>query len=257
MKDRYGFWFWLKWITWFVGSFVVSSAAWTVLMRAIFHEITGPELEITWCVSVFGSWFLLIIPFMRKKEQIWKRLNEDQERSVNAWSLGMGTFIGLLIAVCFSWSLLLRDAVQIPGLDARWVKNVFSTWLLLLIPLFFYMYRQADRIFLKAHERQTYTPRYKNFYVEPAKRLLPKAIIEKLKKIPETLPQAHVVHALLKNGQTMPNVFIKFRREIAGIYDQETLSFEASEIIDIEPVDSAKLAGFEETRWLRVDVHPN
>src|SRR5437773_125999 len=109
LQDRYGFLFWLKWILWFAGSFIISAIFWTLLIKGIFHEIKGPELTLTWAVSVFGSWFILVIPFMRKKEQIWKRLNSDQEKAVDAWLLGMGVLIGLLIASSFGWSFVFRS----------------------------------------------------------------------------------------------------------------------------------------------------
>ena len=85
IKDRYGFLFWLRWIFLFAGSFVASALLWTQLFKSLFGAVAGPELTFTWVIAVFGSWFLLIIPFMRKKEQIWKRLNDDQEHAVDAW----------------------------------------------------------------------------------------------------------------------------------------------------------------------------
>ncbi len=252
-KDRYGFWFWLRWIVWFAGSFIVSAVFWTMLMKNFFHEITGPELQVTWAVSVFGSWFLLVIPFMRKKEQIWKRLNQDQERAVTISFQGAGIFIGLWIAACFFWSFSMRPAIRNYGLDREWTKNVFITWLVLLIPFLIWMYRRADAIFRRAHARQTYAPRHKSIYIDLKGRRLPKNIAEKLKDIPETLPGAHLVHVTLKNGDKVPHVFIKFRREIAGIYGREELGFEAAEITEIRGIDPKEFPAYEESKWLRLD----
>ena len=99
LKDRYGFLFWLRWIVSFAGSFVVSAAAWTFALQYAFGPIRGAELLITWTVAVFGSWFILVIPFMRKKERIWKRLNTDQESAVDAWLIGsVGSCSGLRAA---------------------------------------------------------------------------------------------------------------------------------------------------------------
>ena len=192
LKDRYGFFFWLKWILWFAGSFIIAVIFWTTVMQIAFGRIEGKELTITWSVAVFGSWFLLVIPFMRKKEQIWKRLNDDQEKAVDAWLLGMGLFIGLLIASAFFWSFWLRGNL--------WLKYVFATWLVILFPLLILMYRQADRIFKTAVVRQTYVPQFKSVTIEPSKRLLPQKMAEKIRTFAPTLSSGHVVTAVLKSG---------------------------------------------------------
>ena len=118
---------------------------------------------LTWTVAVFGSWFILVIPFMRKKEQIWKRLNDDQEKSVDAWLTGVGIFIGAFVTSSFLWALVLKDRIvpNTPGLDPLWLKAVFSSWLVILIPLLVWMYRSADSIFRIANERQTREPAFR------------------------------------------------------------------------------------------------
>ena len=156
IQDRYGFLFWLKWILWFAGSFIFAAVCWTALMKRLFVSIQGPELTLTWIVAVFGSWFILVIPFMRKKEQIWKRLNQDQERAVDAWFIGMSVFIGLLLASSLAWSIAYKDrlhSIAGHGMDMLWAKAVFSSWLLILIPFLVLMYRSADKIFKDAAER--------------------------------------------------------------------------------------------------------
>lgn len=253
-KDRYGFWFWLRWILWFAGSFVASAASWTLLMTRIFGKIQGPELEITWCAAVFGSWFLLVIPFMRKKEQIWKRLNDDQEKAVDASFGGMSLLIAALIAASLFWSFRMREAVLADGLNRVWMKNVGGTWLLALLPLLVLMYRRADVIFRLADERQNYKPGYQRAVVSIVERTLSPEISERLKKLPETLPHGHVVTVILKDGQKISNVFIKYRREIAGIYDRSELGFRSSDIGDVEPMKTEEWSVCEESKWFRFDV---
>jgi hypothetical protein len=51
----------------------------------------------------------------------------------------------------------------------------------------------------------------------------------------------------------VPDVFIKFRREIAGIYGREALGFEVTEITEIEGIDPKELPPYEESKWLRID----
>ena len=253
-KDRYGFWFWLRWIVWFAGSFIAAAAAWTILFKFFFGKITGPELEITWSVTVFGSWFLLVVPFMRKKEQIWKRLNDDQEKAVDLWLRAMALFIGTLAATCFLWTLSSRSEIVEPGLQTRWAKKVFGTCLAVLVPFLIYFYRKADALFSRAHARQTYSPRYRSLRVPIEKRTLPGTLSEALKKIPETLPNSHVADARLKDGREILDIFIKFRREIAGVYARETFDFEASDIVELKAADPGRWPVSEESGWLRVDV---
>ena len=255
-KDRYGITFWLKWIFWFAGSFIVAAVVWTALMKRLFGVIEGAELMMTWVVSVFGSWFILVIPFMRKKEQIWKRLNDDQERAVDAWLLGVGVFIGLLVTSLFTWSWVFKDRVidlGQKGLDPLWVKSVFSSWLVILLPFLVLMYRKADLIFKTAMERQTYTPKFKSVSIEKSKRLLPDSMTEKLKKIPQTLRGGHVVTLILKNGQKVPNVFILNFQEILGVYDRENYDFSPMDISNVESIPLDKLPAYDERKWLRLD----
>lgn len=253
-KDRYGFWFWLRWILWFAGSFVISAAFWTILLIRTFGEIKGPELEITWSSAVFGSWFLLVIPFMRKKEQIWKRLNDDQEKAVDAWFQGMSILIAALVADTLFWSLRMREAVTAPGLDRLWIKNAGGMWLVALVPLSILMYRRADVIFRRANQRQNYSPGYQRTTVPIERRTLTPEISDQLKKFPETLPHGYVVTVTLKDGRTIPHVFIKYRREIAGVYARNELGFEPLDIRSVEPTKVEDWPAIDESRWLRFDA---
>ena len=254
VKDRYGFFFWLTWILWFAGSFVLAAVFWTLLMKKLFGEIFGAELTMTWVVSVFGSWFLLVIPFMRKKEQIWKRLNEDQERSVDAWFRAMSLFIGFLAASLFFWTWKLFPEISgSVGMHASWMKAVFVSWLLILVPFLIFMYRQADNIFKTAEVRQIYTPKFKSTYVEPSRRLLSDQIVQQLKNIPAVLRDGHLVHAKLKDGRRVTNLFIFKGREVLGIYDAASFDFSAQDIVSIEPLYKEGLSTFDEQKWLRID----
>lgn len=253
LKDRYGFWFWLKWILCFAGSFIAAAFFWTFVLERLFGPIAGPELEITWSITVLGSWFLLVIPFVRKKEQIWKRLNEDQERSVDAWFQGMSFLIAAGVASTLFWSFRMREAVLLEGFDREWLKRVGGTWLVALIPVSIFMYRRTDFIFLRADLRQNYKPGYQRATVPLEKRELSVEISRQLKKIPETLPHGHVVNVILKDGHKIPNVFIKYRREIAGVYDRPELGFETTDVASVEQMKAGEWSVAEESKWLRVD----
>lgn len=259
MKDRYGFGFWLGWIVWFAGSLILASLVWTVLIERLFGTIRVTELKIMWSVCVFGSWFILLTPFMRKKEQIWKRLNDDQERAVDAWLVAINGFILLFAVAAFFWTWQLRtvllDADRVPGmLDAGWAKRVFGTWLVLFLPFLVWMYRQADKIFKTAVEHQTpREPLFKKHYIERARRRIHASLSTRLKEIPQTLPGGHIVTAVLRDGRRITNVFILNHAEVLGVYDREVFDFTGADIVDLSVIRLEELPTYEEAKWLRLD----
>lgn len=254
LQDRYGFRFWLGWILWFAGSLVLSAAAWTAGMQMLWGSIRGPELTLTWALAVFGSWFLLVIPFMRKKEQIWKRLNDDQEKALDAWLKAMGLFIGLLILSALFWSYYHRVLLTAPdhrAVSGLWLKQVAATWMVLFLPFLVWMYKKADNLFQVASARQTIKASFQSTMVERSKRLLSEEIQKKIKNVPPTLPRGHVLTLQLRNGERVPHVFVIDGREILGLYDRETIHFEAGDVEDIAVEKDIPV--FEESKWLRLD----
>lgn len=256
-RDPYGFWFWLRWISWFASSLILAAIFWTAVLNFFFGEIQAVELLITWSIAVFGSWFVLLIPFIRKKEQIWKRLNADQEDAVDAWLGTMGLFVGFCVAISLGWSLILKERVMTAhseGLDKVWFKAVLGSWLTLMIPFLIFMYRKADAIFKTAVAHQTGThEKPKMVFRERDRRLLPDQIAVRLKNLPETLPQGHVVTVILRDGRRIQNVFILNSSEILGVYNHSGLDFESRDILDIECTSSDQLPVYEESKWLRFE----
>ena len=177
-KQVFGFRFWLMWILWFAGALLGAALFWTALATACFGRISEPEIVLTWSMAVFGSWFVLLTPFMRKKEQIWKRLNQDQEKAVDAWLGALGFFIGLLVASSFFWSWKLKGLV-FSASPARfhplWCKAVFSSWLFFTFPFLIFLYRKANSLFKNAVIRQFENPvKFRSAFVDRSRRLLPR-----------------------------------------------------------------------------------
>lgn len=253
-KDRFGFLFWLGWMTWFAASFLGSAAVWTFFLTWLFGSLEGEELTVTWSVAVFASWFMFLIPFMRKKEQIWKRINGDQERSLRLWFWGMGTFLSTAIVSSIFWSWKYRLDFGASGLYGPWSKAVFGTWLLMLLPFLAFMYRQADRIFKDAVMRQSQAgPRFRTVLIEKSKRLLTPDLCRKIRQTKPVMPEGHVVACILKDGRKIPNVFVVRGQEILGLYDRLTMDFSGEDIHDIEGGASKELPAYEEEKWLRLD----
>jgi hypothetical protein len=252
-RDRFGFQFWLFWILSFAGSFLISAGFWTFLIGRVLGDLSEPEILVTWALSVFGSWFLILTPFMRKKERIWKRLNTDEEKAVDVWLAGMGLFVALLIAACFFWSWKMRAQIfETRSIDGLWARNVFATWLAVMMPFLIFLYKRADQIYQAAVKRQKHLgPKFQTAFLDQSKRKLAADMAQKLKSFPETLHDGHVVNVLLKDGRKIPDVFVFRGDEILGIYNAEAPSFEAQDIADIEPVES--LPAYDESKWLRLD----
>lgn len=255
LKDRYGFFFWFRWIITFAGSFLIAAIAWTLTLQAFFGPIRGGELTFTWIVAVFGSWFILVTPFMRKKEQIWKRLNDDQEKAVDAWLGGISMFVGLLIACAIFWDFRFYARVtEDLAFDGGWAKAVIGSWLVLTLPFLAILYRQADRIFKNAVVRQTYSPNYKSHRVDASYRQIPPALAEKLKKAKPTIPGGHLATLFLRNGRRVDHVFILHAREVAGIYDHPELDFNMQDIQDIVVTPPQQWPTFHEAKWTRFNL---
>lgn len=256
-QDRFGFAFWLGWILYFIGSLTAVSVFWTWAISRVTGEISGNELTLTWCIAVFGSWFFLLIPFIRKKEQIWKRLNKDQEKATDVWLMTVAAFIGLLVASALFWSWYYRAAITAEHeglLHPRWSKAVFGSWLFFLMPFLILMYRRTDQIFREATRRQLQRgPVFATAFVEKAKRTLPSRFKDKVAGFPETLKDGHIVRLSLKDGRTVSDVFIFRKSEILGIYGQSSMDFSAEDISDLEAVPANEITGYEEEKWLRLD----
>lgn len=255
---NYGFTFWLQWILWFGGSLLAAALFWTFLLTSLFGAIQNTEIVITWGVGVFGSWFLLLTPFMRKKEQIWKRLNQDQEKAVDVWLLGIGVFIFAVMLALIFWGWFYKAEIlrEHSNLYGSWLKSSGLTILILNLPLLLWMYRKADRIFQDAVIRQTAKgPAFKTAFVEQEKRLLSQPLREKISTYPETLSGGHVVRFRLKNGREIPHAFVIQNRELLGLYDFEKMDFTVEEIVDAMPLKPEELPAYDETKWLRLDTN--
>lgn len=255
-KDPFGFKFWLGWILSFAGCFFASAALWTLFMAWVFGTIEGAELTLTWCVAVFGTWFLFLAPFMRKKERIWKRLNHDQEKAADLWLKGMVFYIGVLIVSSLTWSVVFRSGLHRSGggLYGPWLKAVLATWLLTLIPFLVVMYQKADLLFKEAHARQTSRgPKFQSTLIEKAVRQLPPAIADQISGFPEMLENGRIVTLKLKDGREIQDVFVINSREVIGLYGRDSMDFKTEDVIDVRAVDAQSLPAYEETRWLRLD----
>ncbi len=173
------------------------------------------------------------------------------------------TILTFFVAAYF-WTWFIARYVgrmQDSGMPVLWVVAVFGTWMLMLVPLIVLMYNKVDKTYEDARIRretesmtrlQKYAP-YRGEFVEETKRRIGESLVAKLREYPEVLKRAHLVHARLRDGRRVENIFIYDKKEMLGVYDRERLDFDPSEIVDVEPVDIQNLPAYEEAKWLRLD----
>ena len=145
------------------------------------------------------------------------------------------------------------------GAPALWVTAVFGTWMLFLVPLIIVMYNKVDKAYedaritreTAAFQKTKSEFKIRSILIEESKRLLKPALSQKLKQLPEIIKKGHLVTAILKDGRRIENVFVMAKREVLGLYDQESLSFEIGDIVDFEP--AAEIPDFKAGKWLRLD----
>ncbi len=257
------FW-WLLWIVIAAGSFILSALFWTWFLQMVLGEIKGPLPTILWAGAVFGSWLVTMIPIIRAKERYWNRLSSQDETNVTWWIGWIALTIATFFASAGFWTwFLAREGKTIhETANARfWVFSVFGTWMVALVPLIVVMYQKVDRAYEMARKRREESEgkqaRPKTVFIDYSKRLLDDTLAQKLKKIPATLrrgrERGHLVTAVLKDGRRFSNLFVANHKEVLGIYGHENLPFDVKEIVDVEPTEVEKVAGFNEEGWLRLD----
>ncbi|OGW82453.1 MAG: hypothetical protein A3C47_03720 [Omnitrophica bacterium RIFCSPHIGHO2_02_FULL_51_18] len=191
--------------------------------------------------------------------------NGNEGQSTVLWWIGwiLLTILSFFVS-CYFWTGFIAKNVggmDKPGVPVLWVTAVFGSWMVLLVPLIVLMYSKVDKAYEDARiaretaalDKAKTAFRVRSVFVEPKKRILTKALSQKLKQFPETLKKAHLVTATLKNGRRVENVFVVYRREVLGVYDRDSLDFEIKDIADLERADLGRLPDFKSEKWLRLD----
>ncbi len=261
-----GIWFWLKWILVAIGGFTASLFFWNwLLLDRLKADFKNPQIAIAWMVAVFGTWFITLIPLMKKKETVMGHMDKQDESTVTWWLIWISLTIGSFFAAVWFWTPFIAErfgSVRNSTTSLLWVIAVFGSWLVALIPLMIFMYYKVDKAYEDARIRREFRSKNQNdkdpvkikaLYLEPAKRKLSRELTEKLKKIPRTIRNGHLVTAILKDGRKIEHVFISDRKELLGVYDQQDLTFQVQDITDLEPTDLTHPPDFTQKIWLRLD----
>ncbi|OGW84565.1 MAG: hypothetical protein A3C35_05130 [Omnitrophica bacterium RIFCSPHIGHO2_02_FULL_46_11] len=259
-----GIWFWLKWILTAIGGFTLSVLFWNwLLLRQLKADFHNPQIAIGWMVAVFGTWFVTLIPLMKKKETVMGHMDKQDESTVTWWLIWISLTIGSFFLAVWFWTPFIASrfgSIKNPTTSLLWVVAVFGSWLVALIPLMIVMYYKVDKAYEDARiRRELKAEKFKDpvkikaVFIEESKRRLPKEVSEKLKKTPQTIKGGHLITAILKDGRKIKNVFISRGKEILGVYDQEELTFEGADIANFETADLTSPPDFTQKIWLRLD----
>ena len=263
-KNTAGIWFWFKWILTTIAGFTAALFFWNwVFFDRLKGNFKDPRVAIGWIVLVFGTWFVTLIPFMKKKETVMGHMDKQDESTVTWWLIWISLTIGSFFLAVWLWTPVIASrfgSVRDPTTSILWIVAVFGTWLVVLTPLMVFMYRKVDKAYEDARiRREIRTEQFKDpvkiraGFVEKEKRRLAKPLTKKLKKIPQTIKGGHLVTAILKDGRRMEHVFVAGGKELLGIYGQDELPFEAQDILDVEPTDLTRPPDFTQKVWLRLD----
>ncbi len=259
-----GIWFWLRWILITIGGFLLSLFFWNWFffsqLKADFKE---PRVAICWMIAVFGTWFVALIPLMKKKEVVMGHMDKQDESTVTWWLIWISFTIGSFFIAVWFWTPFIAakfGSIRHGSTTLLWIVAVFGTWLVILTPLMVLMYWKVDKAYEDARIRRELRNepvkdpvKIRAVFVDKAKREIPKILSEKLKNIPDTIRGGHLVHCTLKDGRKMQNVFIAKKKEILGLYDQTELTFEARDLLDLELADLTHPPDFTQKIWLRLD----
>jgi hypothetical protein len=259
-----GIWFWLKWILVAIAGFTGSMLFWNWLFfKQLNADFQNPQMAIGWLVAVFGTWFVTLIPLMKKKETVMGHMDKQDESTVAWWIIWISLTIGSFFLAVWFWTPFIAKhfgSIKNPTTSLIWVIAVFGTWLVVLIPLMIFMYQKVDKAYEDARiRRESRAAKFKDpvkiraVFIEESKRQIPKILTDQLKKIPQTIKGGHLITAILKDGRKIEHVFIARAKEVLGIYGAEELTFGAQDISGFEPTDLTHPPDFTQKTWLRLD----
>ena len=259
-----GIWFWLKWIALAIGGFTVSVLFWNwLLLDLLGADFKSPHVAISWMAAVFGTWFVILIPLMKKKEKVMGHMDKQDETTVTWWLIWITLTIGSFFAAVWFWTPFIASRfgpIRIPTNALLWLIAVFGTWLVALIPLMIIMYYKVDKAYEDARiRREVRAQKFQDpvklraVFVDESNRELSKDVARKLKKVPQTIRGGHLITAILRDGRRIENVFVARGKELLGVYDQGELTFKGQDIVDFESTDLTHPPDFTEKIWLRLD----
>lgn len=178
-------------------------------------------------------------------------------RTIFWWVIWITVTIGSFFVASSFWTPVIAKhfgTVRETKASILWVTAVFGTWMVFLVPLIILMYSKVDKVYEDARiRREKNEKRFRSIAIDPEKRLLPSSVTGKMADWPFTTQDGHLVNLKLKDGRQVENVFVSERKEILGIYNETSLSFEGKDVAEIEPVDLKKAPAYLTNLWLRLD----
>lgn len=185
-------------------------------------------------------------------------------RAVAWWTAWIGVTIVSFFVSCWFWTGFLSrhyGTMDRPGAPILWVTAVFGTWMILLVPLIVIMYAKVDKAYEdarlnreeSAYEKTRCAMGVRCLDIPIADRRLDEAMRRRLKRIPPTIRNGHLVRLRLADGRTVPYAFVLEGRELAGVYGERNPRLSARQITELDPVAPADIPDFEASGWVRLD----
>jgi hypothetical protein len=234
-----------------VGSLIVSAVFWTWVILRLFGGVDSSTTLFLWTSAVFGTWAVLLIPFIQAKETVMGHVDKEDARMIIQWMGWIAVAVASFLASEFFWAYLFEKT---GGPIFIWLVAVFGTWLVLAVPLGLVLYRKIMGALARAQTAaRAEEDEAKQRSVDLSGRLLRDSLQEKLTAMPETLWGAHIVTGVLSDGSVIPPLVVRGKREIVGIHGARSFSFQAKDIVDVLPVREDQLSRLEANEWYWVD----
>lgn len=184
---------------------------------------------------------------------------------VISWVVWIVMTIVSFFVSAYIWTHVLArfyGTMQEPGAPIVWVSCVFGTWIIFLIPMIIFMYKNVDRAYeemrakreQQAARSQETKLNYKVGQLTSAERLVGADVRDSLQKMKPFVQGGFLVQVTLKDARQFPFVFLTAEGELAGIYDVDQAPFQGSDISVAQDVSEGPLPEFKEERWLRLNI---
>lgn len=259
-KDHSSFLWWLGWIVLAITALIGSGSFWTWAIPRTLGDFTNPAVTMLWLIAVFGTWMILLIPFIRAKERVMSHMDEEDEATVSWWLRWMALVVVGLGASCAFWTWVFGTDLwsrDLSGKFGLWVLAVFGSWAAVLIPATAVIRRKLTQARGEARrKKEEEAERSKGIWVEESKRRLDALWADQLKRTPQTLAGAHIVSATLQDGRKIPNVVVSRCKEVVGVHGDGHWPFEVKDIAELEVVPRSELEKLDPEGWFWIDAVP-
>ncbi len=122
----------------------------TVVVRFLFGLSEQIEIRTTWITLITAIWYLGVLPILWRSMLQSDAASPNIKSLINGWFLILAFFIAFLAISALGWSWVYRDQIlhstSIEA-DKQWIRMVFGSWIVVMMPFLYFMYSQYKAIF--------------------------------------------------------------------------------------------------------------